>query len=135
VTTVFGTINVAGTEGDGVITLIGGVVAGLAVLMRRFGLAGIAFGLTAATAVYELTNVKRNIGDIDSEFLRTSVGYGLWIAAAASIVGTLTAVARPDTSPSGTPSSRRPTRPVVPRPAVTGRPLPPPPPPPPQNRL
>jgi hypothetical protein len=117
VTTVFGTISLAGTEGDGIITLIGGVVAGLAVLIRRFRLACLAFGLTAAIAVYDITNVNRSIGDIDSEFVRTSVGYGLWIIVAAAIVGTLIALARPETSS------------AVAKPTIAGRPLPPPPPP------
>ncbi len=63
----FGSISVAGTDGDGVITAGAGVIALL-------GFAGA--GLLGAYHVFTATD---NIADVSNDFVRASVGWGLWL--------------------------------------------------------
>ncbi len=76
VATVFGSISVSGTDGDGVITLAGGAVIALLVRSIQF-LRGnqSAQILTAAVLLYDLVNVNRNVGDAANEFATASVGW------------------------------------------------------------
>lgn len=106
VSTPFGSISAAGTEGDGVITLILGVIAVVGFAVQRFRLASIPAGLALATGVFDLVNVSRTIGDVDSEFARASVGYGLWLVVAGGVVAVLAASV----------PKRRPARAARPRP-------------------
>jgi hypothetical protein len=85
-----GTITVAGTEGDGILTLIGGLIAGAVgiptVLLGRlmnWGFAvvimliGVAVGLLV---VYDMVNLQSVIGDIPEDVpARASIGIGLWL--------------------------------------------------------
>lgn len=87
VTSGFGSIGVAGTEGDGVITLVAGAVIGI--------LAALELGQSSKTRVatmiasliclgiglFEIANVSDAIGGVSSEFARASVGIGLFAVA------------------------------------------------------
>lgn len=110
VATVFGSVDVAGTEGDGVITLIGAVVVGLAVLIRRYVSAAIGFAVVAAISIYHVSNVAQMADEADSEFVRASVGWGLWVLVVGSVVGVLVSLVRPEAAPTpiaaGRPSAR-----------------------------
>lgn len=92
VTTAFGSISVAGTEGDGVLTLAAGIIAAvLGALRKRFGLL-IVLVLTVAIAGYDVINVSRQVDEVSTEFARASVGWGLWLVLAASIAGLILAL-------------------------------------------
>jgi hypothetical protein len=88
VSTVFGSISVSGTDdgGDGLFSLVGGVVVVLLVLLSKYLGSLIVSALTGALLLYDLINVNRNISDVDTEFARASVGWGLWLATAGAIV-------------------------------------------------
>ena len=91
VTTAFGSISVAGTEGDGVLTLAAGIIAAvLGALRKRFGLL-IVLVLTVAIAGYDVINVSRQVDEVSTEFARASVGWGLWLVLAASVAGLILA--------------------------------------------
>lgn len=91
VTSVFGSISVAGTEGDGIMTLICGVIAVIGFALQRPLLAIIPAAIGLAIGVIDLTNVSRNLGDIDAEIARASVGIGLWILVAGAVVAVVAA--------------------------------------------
>jgi hypothetical protein len=78
----FGSISVAGTEGDGVITLIIGLAFAAAYAAKKIPLAAPAGFAALVMAIYELTNVQSGIRDAErelGEFATASVGIGLWI--------------------------------------------------------
>ena len=106
-----GTVTVAGTDGDGVLTLFGAVITGV--------LAVVAFGarrstgaligalvvalLVAAVAVIDMVDVSDRIGDVEGGdvAIQASIGIGLWIVllgAAAAVVGTALALSSRRTS-------------------------------------
>lgn len=98
VRTVFGSVDVAGTDGDGVLTLIGGAAAGVAALLRRHVLGAIAFGLVGAIALYDVVNVSDALSDVDSALADASVGWGLWLILVAAIAGVVLSVVRSERS-------------------------------------
>ena len=91
ITAVFiGTISFAGTEGDGMLTLVGGLVAGAAaipaVLLGRRLIWGLAILIMLAgaaigfVAVYDMGNLQSAIGDMPRDVpAKASIGIGLWI--------------------------------------------------------
>jgi hypothetical protein len=96
-----GTVNVAGTEGDGVITLILGlllaIIGGVAVA-RGMKLVGIVASFVAVAVMFLVTvlafqSAVEVITEINEDgFARASIGIGLWILAlgiAGSRVGTI----------------------------------------------
>jgi Protein of unknown function (DUF2510) len=84
--TPFGSIDVNGTDGDGKITLVlGAVVVGF-VLLRNYFVSMILSAIAGAILVYEFSDVSRTVGDIDSEFVKTSVGWGLYLGAIGGVV-------------------------------------------------
>jgi hypothetical protein len=98
VATVFGTISLAGTEGDGVITLvIGGIIGVLAGLelggKSRRRTAAMIVGIVAlGIGVFEIANVSDTASEVSSQFARASVGIGLWAVlggAALALLGSL----------------------------------------------
>lgn len=95
VSTVFGSISVNGTDGsgDGLISLVGGAVVVLLVLLSKYVGSIIVSALTSALLLYDLIDVNRNISDVDNEFARASVGWGLWLATAGAIVAFGTSIA------------------------------------------
>ena len=82
--TVFGSISVNGTEGDGIITLIGGVITGILVLTKKYLASVVVSAITAAVLVYDFFNVS-NIVDSGGDFASISVGWGLIVATLAGI--------------------------------------------------
>lgn len=85
VTTIFGTIGVNGTEGDGVITLgLGGVLGVLALVELSGGSSTKAIALvvaiiTLALGGFEYVSVGDRLGDAGNEFARASVGVGIYV--------------------------------------------------------
>ena len=90
VSTVFGTIDRSGIDagGDGLVTLICGVVAGLGFFVRerewRVG-ALVASLIAAATGIYDMINVNDLVHDVDSRFVVADVGAGLWLTVVGAV--------------------------------------------------
>jgi hypothetical protein len=98
VTSLFGTFSVAGTEGDGVITLILGGIAAFALLMSTLNaarpglLAGaIAAGLGTAVSLYHLVNIGDTLAGVEAEsdYVRASVGVGLYLCAGGGVLASV----------------------------------------------
>jgi ElaB/YqjD/DUF883 family membrane-anchored ribosome-binding protein len=91
-----GTVNMTATDGDGIITLIAGLVVGLigvVAFIRGVGPVGLVLlflilGLAAWVAVVDLGNVTNVVAEFDSEdFGAASVGIGLWLVTVATVIG------------------------------------------------
>lgn len=102
--TAFGFIEVSGTEGDGMITLVLALVAGLLIGWRvasgsrwpRF-LAGLAFLAVAGIGVYDWSELERNIDEADEDVrafvdAAVSVGWGLVLTTFAGVAGLIVTV-------------------------------------------
>ena len=100
-----GTVTVAGTDGDGVLTLFGAVVTALLALVgfgarrSRGALIGalVVALLVAAVAVIDMVDVTGRIADAEDGdvVIQASIGIGLWVVllgALAAIVGTVMAL-------------------------------------------
>jgi hypothetical protein len=82
--------SVAGTDGDGVIVLIGGLIVGAMVLLRYLRGAGIwtlvvavlAAVAGAATSIYDMADIQNAISNSHG---LVSIGWGLWIDCIASV--------------------------------------------------
>lgn len=104
----FGQISVSGTEGDGKITIILGILAGVAALAElggqskaqlgpaqakpaQLGRVGVILGVIAAgVGLYGLSNVSSRLAGVESTLIHASVGTGLFVViggAALSIIG------------------------------------------------
>jgi hypothetical protein len=91
------TTSVAGTEGDGVITLVLGLALGaLAVLVlnrARLTLGGVLAIVVAsallAIALIDIVDVNRTAGDINNPLVTVGVGAGLWVTLVAGLAGVL----------------------------------------------
>jgi len=80
----FMSVDVNGTEGDGVITLVGGIVI-LGLVFSRKHLAGIIVGIiTGGILLSDLGSVADLVNDDD--FATVSVGWGLYLATAGAVV-------------------------------------------------
>jgi hypothetical protein len=96
-----GTISIAGTEGDGVLTLVLGIVVGatgLVIAMQDGSLIASAVGVIAAVASSFVTYIafvsaKEAVDIVEAAGLSTaSIGIGLWIVALGaigSLIGTV----------------------------------------------
>ncbi len=93
VTTVFGTVSMNGTDGDGVITLILGlpvVILGILAATRGLSLLGI---IVAAALVFivgwttytDISNLAEVTGDVGLG--QASIGIGLWLLVISSVAG------------------------------------------------
>ena len=88
--TAFGVFSVAGTDGDGVIVLIAGLVVGGMILLRHLKGSGIwtlvvallAAAIAAATSIYDMVNIQSAISDTHG---LVSIGWGLWFDCIASV--------------------------------------------------
>jgi hypothetical protein len=88
--TAFGVFSVAGTDGDGAIVLIAGLVIGAMVLLRTLRqtriwtlvVAVLAAVVGAATSIYDMANIQNAISN--SQGL-VSIGWGLWIDCIGSV--------------------------------------------------
>ncbi len=88
VQTVFGSLSVAGTDGDGKITAIGGGVVLFLAFTRKYRAAAVIAALVLAGGVYDVINISDVDGD---EFAHVSVGWGLWLMAIAAAAATMLA--------------------------------------------
>jgi hypothetical protein len=97
VATAFGTVSIAGTEGDGKITLFIGLVMVLLSVLELTGnvlvvglptrvLALIAAFGAAGVGGYDLVNVSNNLSSVSSEFARASIGVGLYAVVGGGVV-------------------------------------------------
>ena len=97
VSTPFGTLSMAGTEGDGVLTLGAAVVAAAVLLFGR-GRRGAAIAsavvgvLVTLVGVYDLANVADAAAEASNEFARASAGVGLWLTVVGGIALTACSV-------------------------------------------
>ncbi|MGH9271978.1 MAG: hypothetical protein ACRDZ2_11960 [Ilumatobacteraceae bacterium] len=89
--TAFGSVSVNGTDGDGALTLACGVLAIIGFAVQKPLLAIIPAGIGLAIGLYDLININRNISNVDTEFARSSVGFGLWVLVAGGIVAVISA--------------------------------------------
>ncbi|KGM15210.1 hypothetical protein N867_10825, partial [Actinotalea fermentans ATCC 43279 = JCM 9966 = DSM 3133] len=89
-----GSYSANGTEGDGVITLLLGVAAGVLMGLWKRPLviiAAVASGLAALVAVANLIDVGRSMGDLDG-LADVSPGLGLILTLLAALAGVVLAV-------------------------------------------
>lgn len=99
VTTAFGTLSVAGTSGDGKITLgLGVTLLVLAALqlsknpLRPWVLTLLVGAAAGAIAIYDLVNVSNKAGELSSAFARADVGIGLWVVVAGGVLAVVAAL-------------------------------------------
>jgi hypothetical protein len=82
---------IRGTEGDGMLTVIGGIVV-LGMVYTRKYLSGLLFAIVAAlTLLSDLSNIAEFAGADDS-YGMVSVGWGLYLASAGSVATVVTLV-------------------------------------------
>lgn len=89
----FVTINVNGTEADGVLTLLLGLAAGVLVGVWKRPtviIAAVLFGLAAIIALFDLVNVGRVAGEMGD--IGVSPGFGLVLTLLAALAGVAVAV-------------------------------------------
>jgi hypothetical protein len=84
VTTFFGSVGYAGTEGDGKITLVIGLLAAIAAFLELTqdrdtrGAVVVLACAAGGTAVFDLANITDRIATVSSGFVRASAGIGLY---------------------------------------------------------
>jgi hypothetical protein len=97
VATAFGTVSIAGTEGDGKITLAIGLAMVLLSVLELTGnvmviglptriLGLIAAFIAAGVGGYDLVNVGENLSSVSSQFARASIGVGLYAVIGGGVV-------------------------------------------------
>jgi len=108
VKSVFGEINVSGTDGDGVLTLVGGVVVLVLVLAQKYLASLIVATVTAAVLIYDYLNITRSLDLDDNEFASASVGWGIQLATIGAVVAVIASFLARRDSPSGADSAEEP---------------------------
>jgi hypothetical protein len=94
VVTIFGNISKAGTDGDGVLTmLLAGGAAALSLARKAPRAIIVMLALTAVVAVYDIADVAR-LGGEGEDSVDVSVGFGLWIVAIGAAVAIWGAIQR-----------------------------------------
>ena len=91
VITIFGSMSVAGTEGDGKLTLGLAVAVVIGFLARLRWLQWLASLGALAVAGYDLINVSNSVSDAESEYMKASTGYGLYIAFGSAVLAVVAA--------------------------------------------
>ncbi|HSS41257.1 MAG TPA: hypothetical protein VLK37_01760 [Solirubrobacterales bacterium] len=92
-------VDLAGTDGDGVITLVLGSLAGLLLLTKRPGsgwlaFAGVLAGIGAVVAAYDLVQILNSEQEIFGQQVElVRPGWGLWLTLVASIALTAASAA------------------------------------------
>lgn len=94
-TTFLGSISKSGTEGDGKITLVTGIITllcGIAILASNsysgwVGLTILACAASVVVAIIDLVDVSNKVGEISSQYVQASPGIGLYIVLVGGIVG------------------------------------------------
>lgn len=96
-----GQINMAGTSGDGVITLIvGAVVAAVAgTALARKSLSSVTglivllgFGLVGYIAISDMTNLNSSISEMEDDLGVASIGTGLMLVTAGAVLGAIAGI-------------------------------------------
>lgn len=93
-------VNVDGMDGDGPLTLIGGVLVGALVLAAHLQrparwkvvTALVVAALVTLIAVIDVVDVNSRVADVEGDFavdLEAAIGIGLWLVLAGGIVATL----------------------------------------------
>lgn len=91
VTTIFGEISKAGTDGDGLLTmLLAAGAAALALASKAPRAILVLLALVAAIAVFDIVDVSR----LGEDGASVSVGIGLWTVGAGAAVGLAGAIQR-----------------------------------------
>lgn len=89
-------INKAGIDGDGKLTMWLGIAAAAVLAIRKWGAAisAVLQGMALCVAVADILDTSRRAGDVNgmSRSVHVSVGYGLWIVAVASLAGAIAAI-------------------------------------------
>jgi hypothetical protein len=100
VLTIFGSVDIAGTTGDGKITLVLALIVGsclLVAVVNRQEASAIAGGVAAACgvamSVYDYTTVSDRIGAVQSSVARAEVGIGLYVCIGGFVLATVGAFA------------------------------------------
>jgi hypothetical protein len=57
----FGTITLNGTDGDGQLTVVGGILVLVALIVQKYLASAIVAGVTGAGLAYDLVNINRNV--------------------------------------------------------------------------
>ena len=84
-------VDLAGTDGDGVLTLVLGSLAGLLLLTKQPGsgwlaLAGVLAGIGAVVAAYDLVQILNSEQEVFGQQVElVHPGWGLWLTIVASI--------------------------------------------------
>jgi len=93
ITSILGTISIAGTDGDGIITLAGGVmiaiVAAIALAKRHASIATTVIVLAASVGVFFVAlNIYGNLEGATTltESLLTNIGVGMWLTLLGALV-------------------------------------------------
>jgi hypothetical protein len=87
--TVFGSIDVKGTQGDGQITLGLGIAAVVLGLLHRYRLAAVAAVLGIAVSAYDLVNITSKAADLSNDVAHASAGEGLYICLGGFLVAAI----------------------------------------------
>jgi hypothetical protein len=82
----FGQISVNGTDGDGQLTLVGGVAILVLVILSKYLASLIVSVITAAVLVYDYFNIASSIDVGDDTFASAAVGWGIQLATVGAIV-------------------------------------------------
>lgn len=93
ITSVFGTIGINGTEGDGKITACVALAAGLWAVIglntssrSKVRFAGVLSLIGVIASVYELQHVSSRAGGMNGAAVKASVGSGIWLMLAGFLV-------------------------------------------------
>jgi hypothetical protein len=90
-----GIFNKAGTDGDGVITLIAAIVGLVLVLVGRGRIAVAVVGLVIlATGIYDIGDVSGSRAEVFGQSISPSVGWGLWVVTLGGAAAVLCSLAR-----------------------------------------
>jgi hypothetical protein len=88
INTAFGSISINGTDGDGVITLVAGIIIGILVFRKKYLGSLLVSAAASCVLVYDFLNVSSNVAG-ESEFASASVGWGLIVGTIAGIGSTI----------------------------------------------
>ncbi len=92
VSSVFGELSVAGTKGDGKLTLAAGLIALILFIQptRQKAMVGAIISLLGALiSIYDFANVSSHVADVDSSIATADVGIGLYLCAIGSVAASV----------------------------------------------
>ena len=93
ITTAFGTLQRNGTDGDGdglITLLLAGAIVFVTLIGQRTRLSAIVVLVLAAIAfmvvAYDMSNLRENLGEVESRFATASVGVGMYVCGAGALL-------------------------------------------------